>query len=336
MKIRRTFLNSGVLILGSILLLAGLCPPGAQAQKSVEWKILNGWTQDFVASQKILLPFLDKVNQRAAGKMKISWLGPEAVPSFEQLKPVREGVFDAVFTVAAYHSGEISLGNGLDFTYASGREKRAAGMLKIVDDEYRKKANVTYFACIPDGIGVNLVLKKKIDKADLSGLKIRTSAFHDPLVKGLNGAAVRVAPGEIYSSLEKGLVDGFCWPAIGILDYKFYEVSKYLVRPRFFDNNYMILVNLNSWNQLPKDLQDLLTKAGAEIEDEGRAAMVNHLATEEKELQKRGMELMPLPPEEARKFLSVINERSWAELVIQRNPELGPQLKALSDRIGKK
>ena len=281
---------------------AGFVGDSAYAQKAVEWRMLVSWTPEFTAMKKIFIPMVEKINQRAAGKLKITWMGPEAIPPFEQLKPVREGLFDALFTHPAYHSGEISLAVGLDFVMATAKERRDAGMLTIIDQAYRKRKNVTYIGAIADGVGYNAILKKKMDKADLKGFKIRTNPFFDPLVRALGGAAVSIAPGEIYSALEKGVVDGALFPALGILDYKWYEVTKYLLRPRFGDTVYGVLVNLDSWNKLPKDLQNTVIQVVMEMEVEGRKTMTGLLAGEEKELQQRGMEMNVLPPAEARKF----------------------------------
>jgi TRAP-type C4-dicarboxylate transport system substrate-binding protein len=87
---------------------------------------------------------------------------------------------------------------------------------------------------------------------------------------------------------------------------------------------------------LPKDLQDLLNKAAIEIEEEGRAAMISSLSNEEKELQKRGVELLVLPPKEAAKYLNAFYGRSWEELVLKHDSEFGPRLKEAIDRMKKK
>jgi len=335
MKIMKKLSNLVVSIIGSIFVLTFLLSSSAQAQKAIEWKMLCSWMPEFIIVRKLFIPFVEKVNQRAVGRLKVSWVGPEAVPPFEQLKPVREGLFDGVYTHSAYHVGEISVGQGENLFPATGKERRAAGLHKIVDEAYRKKANVTYLVAIPDGVGYHLMLKKKIDKADLTGLKIRTTPFYDPLIKALGGSPVRIASGELYSALEKGVVDGTCYTAFGAIDYKFHEVTKYMVRPRFGDNVMQVLVNVNSWNKLPKDLQDLITNIAIEIEEEGRAAMIASLDSEEKELQKRGMELLHLLPQEAEKYLKTFYERSWEELVLKADPEFGPRLKEAADRMRK-
>jgi len=288
----------------SFLLFFLILPSSTQAQKVVEWKMLSSWGAEYIYVRKALVPLVEKLNQRAKGKLSISWVGPEAVPPFEQLKPVREGLFDAVFTHSAYHLGEVAVGVSMDLFSVPARDRREAGLYKVLDEVYRKKANVTYFSGMADGVGYHLMLNKRINKADLSGLKIRTSPFYDPFITALGGAPVRVAGGEIYSALEKGVVDGACWTALGALDYKWYEVVKYMIRPRFGEVVSPILVNLNSWNGLSKDLQDLLTKTVIEMEDEYRSAMIGSVESEERELQNRGMETLALQPNEAEKFIN--------------------------------
>lgn len=325
-----------VCILGSALFLAMFLTGSAQAQKVIEWKMLSSWSGENPNVKAFVVPFVEKLNQRAAGRLKISWFGPESVPAFEQFKPVREGLFDALYTNSSYHIGEVAVGVGMDLQSATSKEMRAAGLFKILDEAYRKKANMTYLAGTANGVGYTLYLKKKINKADLTGLKIRSSPLYDPLIITLGGAPVRMPLGEVYSALEKGVVDGIMMMAIGVLDYKWYEVVKYIMRPRFGEVVCQILVNLDSWNRLPKDLQDLATKTAIEIEEEGRAVIVKLFESEEKELQRRGMELVVFPQKEAEKFLNTYYERTWEELVLKRDPEFGPRLKEAVDRMKKK
>lgn len=336
MKVMKKLSILVVLVMSSVLLLTVVLSGTAQAQRAIEWRMIASWGIENPHVRNFLIPFVKEINERASGKLKISWVGPEAVPPFEQLKPVREGLFDLSFTHAAYHMGEISVGQGMGLFKATAKERQAAGLNEILDEVYRKKANVTCLPTIPDGVGYHLMLKKKIDKADLTGLKIRSTPFYDPMISALGGAPVRVAGGEVYSSLEKGVVDGACWNAVGGIDLKFYEVVKYQVRPLFGDNVYQILVNLNSWNRLPRDLQDLLTNVVIEVTEQYRAVILSLAENEEKETQKLGMELLPLPPKEAEKFLNTFYERSWEELVLKREPEFGLRLKEAVNRMRKK
>lgn len=287
-------------------------------------------------NQDLLHPLMEKIKRGVEGRMKISLLGPESIPPFEQLKAVTQGVFDGLFTVAAYHSGEITIGNGMELIVASSKQRRDAGALKVLDEAYRKIVNVRYLATFPDRLGFQLVLKKKIEKADLTGLKIRATPLYDPMVKGLNGAIVRIADPEIYSAMDKGVIDGFYRPSLGLVESRLYEVAKYLVRPRFGEMAVTLLVNVNSWDRLPKDLQDIINKSILEVEAESPATSFKRYEASQKELLKRGMEILVLPPIEAEKFIDIWYERTWQEVVLSRNPEFGKRLKEISDRMRKK
>ena len=318
------------------LLFIGFSSGSALAQKAIEWRVLSGWTTENASVRLNLIQFVEKVNKRGEGKFKIAWFGPEAVPPFEQLKPVREGLFDGTFTAPAYHMGDVPVGNAGYFFAMPGREIRKAGLLSMMDDIYKKKANVFNAMAVTTGVGFHIMTKKRVDKADLTGLKIRTSPFYDPLVNALGGSPVRIAGGEIYTALEKGVVDGTCWPAVGALDYKWYEVAKFQIRPTFGEDINMLLVNVNSWNRLPKDIQSLLTTAAIEIEEEGRAAYMKMLVDEERELKKKGVEIVTLPPKEAEKYLNTFYTRGWDELCAKTDPENAARIKAVLDKLRKK
>jgi hypothetical protein len=126
----------------------------------------------------IFNPFVEKVNKRAEGRLKISVFGFEAVPSFEQLKPVREGLFDAVFTCPAYRTGEIPVGTGMYFIAAPAKEARRAGLVNIVDEAYRKKANIIHLVAIPDGVGFNCA-----EEEDRQGRPDRVENKDQPILR---------------------------------------------------------------------------------------------------------------------------------------------------------
>jgi len=305
----------------------------AENKKPIEWKLLSSWGPDFKAVRYLLIPWIEAVNKKLKGKLVVTWVGPETVPPFQQLKPLRDGVFDVLFTHTAYHAGEMGFGMGLDFTPSSPAQKRKAGALKVMDEAYRKRQNVHYLGALQDGTGYHVMLREKcVSKADFSGYKIRTMPFHDPLIRGLGGATVRIPGGEVYSALDKGVVDGAAWPAVGALDYKWYEVAGYQVRPRFGETVFSLLVNLDSWNKLPKRYQEEITEITKEIEDSSRKKMISLWAEEEKELVKRGMKLCVLPKDEAKKYLNTFYVESW-KFVIGLDPEYGPKLKKALDKV---
>ena len=79
-------------------------------------------------------------------------------------------------------------------------------------------------------------------------------------IKGLGGNPVVIPPTEVYAALERNVVDGYCWPAVGIRDWGWQKQTKYIVDPGFYQVPNPLVMNLKTWNKLPKKLQDLLTR----------------------------------------------------------------------------
>ena len=100
--------------------------------------------------------------------------------------------------------------------------------------------------------------------ADVKGMKV--ACVGEPAVwfKSLGAAPVGVAAGDFYMSLERGLVDGqwMFWPVLE--GFKLYEVTKYHNLFGEYGSNLNLMgyfINLNTWNSLPEDIQEILTEA---------------------------------------------------------------------------
>jgi TRAP-type transport system periplasmic protein len=312
-----------------------LFSPGSSAlaaDQPIKWNALSSWGTDQAQTRLFFVPLVDRINKKAAGRLQVSWVGPEAVPPFEQLKPLRAGLFDVLFSSPSYHMGEVSLGVGMTLFKGSAKDRRAAGFYQIEDEAYKKvDAKILGLNCY--GVGFIIQLKKEIKTADLKGLKIRTTPSYEPLIKALNGSAVRLATGEIYSSLEKGVIDGACQTALGSIDMKLYEVAKFQLRPQYGEVVDHCLVNASSWAKLPKDLQDVVTQAAIEVEEEARNNMIAMLAKAEVDLAPAGFLLNVLPPAEGEKIVKAYYDHSWDEVVIKFNPDLGPKMKKIADEF---
>ena len=50
----------------------------------------------------------------------------------------------------------------------------------------------------------------------------------------LGANVVTTPPGEVYTALERGVVDGYGWPILGIFDLGWQEKTKYRVDPGFY------------------------------------------------------------------------------------------------------
>jgi TRAP-type C4-dicarboxylate transport system substrate-binding protein len=195
-------------------------------------------------------------------------------------------------------------------------------------NQLHEKIGLYYLARLGLGTQFHLYLKKPIKTADLKGLNIRVSPMYLQVIKGLDGNPVVIPPTEVYPALERNVVDGYCWPSVGIRDWGWDKHTKYVVDPGFYQVPNPLVMNLNTWNKLPKKLQDLLTEAAAEAEKKV-VAYFDDLAKQERPiLLKEGIQVIDLPPAEKEKFLKVAYDEGWKD-IIAKSPQIGPKLKEL-------
>src|SRR5260370_23639786 len=105
-----------------------------------------------------------------------------------------------------------------------------------------------YLGRVIDYTPFHLYLTKKIDKPDLTGLKIRITPVYRDFFQALGATVVQTAPGEVYTALERGVVDGYGWPITGILDLGWNEKTKHRVHPGLHTAAVPGLVHKNTWD----------------------------------------------------------------------------------------
>ncbi len=98
---------------------------------------------------------------------------------------------------------------------------------------------------------------------DLKGLKMRTPGFAGEVMAELGVAVTNIAPGELYTSLERGTIDALEWvgPALDL------PLGFHRIAPYYYSGwqepaaEVQFLINQKSWEKLPEDLQEILRVA---------------------------------------------------------------------------
>ncbi|NRF27652.1 TRAP transporter substrate-binding protein [Vibrio coralliilyticus] len=106
--------------------------------------------------------------------------------------------------------------------------------------------------------------KKEINSVeDLKGLKIRIPGFAGEVMARVGAKPTNIAPGELYTSLERGTIDALEWvgPAFD-LRMGFQKIAPYYYTAWHEPGSEtQFLVNRKTWDRLPKDLQSILETA---------------------------------------------------------------------------
>jgi TRAP-type C4-dicarboxylate transport system substrate-binding protein len=276
--------------------------------------------------------FVDKVNKRAQGKVKIDWIGgPEVIKTFDQIHALKAGTMDMLlYYPYGYMKPLMPEAWAKGLTELAEWEERETGAFQLWQEIFEKRVNAKYLGRLHNLLPFMVFSNKKIQRIeDFKGMKMRVMPLYIPFLKALGAAPVTIPPTEIYTSMERGVVDGFMWPNVGMISFGLQEVTKYVLEPGVFQMEPATMVNMNKWKQIPEDLQALIMEIMKDMEYIGTMRNELIVRKEDRIRKEAGMETIQLPPEEAKKFVQICYDKTW-EYVIEMAPDYAPQLRSLS------
>lgn len=304
----------------------GLWAMGAHAQERV-LKAVSAFNEGSLQSINFE-QFIDEVNAAGKGVVRLNYIGgPKAVPPFELANAVRTGVVDVANVTGAFYSKSMPEADALKLSEMPGPEMRKNGAWAYINELHNAKLNVWYLARAIDNIPFHLYLNKPIDKPDLTGLRLRVTPVYRDFFTALGATVMQTSPGEVYTALERGVVDGYGWPITGIFDMGWQEKTKYRLDPGFYRVDVGILVNLDVWKKLSEAEKAIFNKAAQAVEE--RALKYPDIGKEEAKKQAAaGLQTITLKEADAKIWLAKAKETGW-KTVIDQAPETGAKLKSL-------
>ena len=179
--------------------------------------------------------FIEIVNAEGKGKVRIDYIGgPKAMPPFEVGNALKSGVVDIANVTGAFYTNVFPESDAWKLTQRPMSELRKNGGFDYMAKLYDEKMNAIFLARQIGNTPFHVYLTKPIAKPDLTGLKIRITPVYRDFFTALGATVVQTAPGEVYTALERGVVDGYGWPTAGIFDLGWHEKTKYRVDPGFY------------------------------------------------------------------------------------------------------
>src|SRR4051812_36134663 len=145
-----------------------------------------------------------------------------------------------------------------------------------------------------DSFGFRQVVTRSRDvhePAQLAGLKIRTiqSSIYVKAVELMGASPTPMAFGEVYTSLQTGVIDGYEHDASTTFQQRFYEVAFHMARTRHIAGVIGLWSAAATLSRLPRDLREVLERAAVDAAHYQRAMGPGEDASASKELIERGM-----------------------------------------------
>jgi TRAP-type C4-dicarboxylate transport system substrate-binding protein len=300
--------------------------PAAVAQE-VTLKVVSAFPENSLYVKR-LETWIAKANDEGKGVLRLNFIGgPKAVPTFEVGNAVRTGVVDVAMTTGAFYTNVFPESDALKLTRMPVAEQRTNGVVDFINRVWNQKGNMQYLARIVEHQAFHLYLTKKIDKPDLTGLKIRITPVYRDFFTALGATVMQTAPGEVYTALERGVVDGYGWPIGGIFDLNWQEKTKYRVDPGFYDAEVSLIANLDTWKRLTPAQRDHLAKQARALEAQNDF-WKTYTVEETRRQQQAGIETIKFEGAQAQQYLDKAYEAAWAS-VLKASPEHGARMREL-------
>jgi len=133
------------------------------------------------------------------------------------------------------------------------------------------------------------------------------------------------APGEVYTALERGVIDGYGWPIHALFDLNWQEKTKYRVDPGFYNAEVGLVMNLDKYKGLPAKAREFLDREALGYERQNDF-WKTYNQEEAKRQAAAGIEVIHFDAATSRAYVEKSKEIGWAN-AIKASPQYGEALK---------
>lgn len=248
---------------------------GVISDKVYNWKMVTTWPPNFPVIQEGCHHFADWVREMSAGRINIKVFGGgELVPALEVFDAVRSGVAELGSGAGYYWAGKVPAAQFFS-TVPFGMNAQqmnawlfSGGGLQLWEELYAEYGLVP-FPGGNTGVQMGGWFNREINSiTDFKGLKMRIPGIGGKVFERAGGTPVLLAGGELYTGLERGILDAVEW--IGPYhDYQmgFHQIAKYYYAPGWHEPGTVleIMVNKEKYDSLPADLQEIIRTASLRL-----------------------------------------------------------------------
>lgn len=287
--------------------------PAAPEETPITIRVVNA----FQNSDPLTAGYVElerQMNERSGSITLLNLGASEVIPNFELGDAVRDGVIDA-FVAPNYHLDAVPEARAMVMSELTIQEEIERGSIEFMNQVHNEKLNAQYIGRLST-LDFSYFLRDPVSSIDdFRGLRLRGSPGHVPKARALGYELTQMPGGEIYTSLERGVIDGFAWGSVGITDFGLHEQVSYMTQPSYWNMDVVMVMNLDTWNSMSPSQQETFMSIFADVQAE-LPAITAELFTQQSEVfEEFGIQTIDLGPE----FRQRIFDESW-EWIIDREP----------------
>jgi len=274
-----------------------------------------------------VVPWMERVTELSNNEIKFDHFPGQQLGKFADLPALLEsGVADIVQIGSGLMSGDYPLTgvaalpgfstSAEQTTHAFNAMLRKEGPLR---EEYTGKGlHPLFYFCFPN-TEIAFRSKQVLKPEDLAGLKVRTNnELQANVIRAYQGNPVNLPSTDLYTSIERGTIDGAMIPYSSMKSYGFPEAADYATGGIPMGATCLGYAMMETtWQQLPEEVKAVLEQASTEIIDSFSKFLDEDSDRSIEAIEAEGMKVTVVAPEELERWiapLSSIPEQWIAEM----------------------
>jgi len=293
------------------LLLSVLAGPERAVAQEFKWTMQSLWQAGSI-NHRVFEEFCADIKRLTGGRLEIQPMPVGTLVAYnETLDAVESGILDGQQSGPGYFAGKdpgfamlSEFPGGYENAYQMQMWFEYGGGHELARELYGR-FNIYYIGSIWHGME-SIPSKKPLRSVDdLKGVKMRIpEGLNQEIFKTIGAAPVNIPGSEVYTSLDRGVIDATDWGTLGMnVDLGYHKIAPYQIFPGFHSLPMGdVAVNADRWNELPDDLKAIVETAVRDFARNMIQQMELADAAAAQMTKDQGVELITWSKEERRRF----------------------------------
>lgn len=272
--------------------------PAIHTNKKFRWYMVTTWPPNFPIIGTACNRFAEKIREMSNGQLEIRIYGAdELIPALEVFEAVSSGTAQVGHAASYYWTGKVPAAQffttvpfGLNAMEQTAWINHGGGMelWRKIYSRFNLRPYIGGNTCVQMGGWFN----KEINTIqDFKSLKMRIPGLAGRILKEVGATPVLVAAGEIYTNLERGVIDAIEW--LGPFHDQllgFQDIADYYYTPGWHEpgSSLEITINQDAYDELPTHLRQIVDVCAGEVNDWMTSEMLYKNAESYASLKEKG------------------------------------------------
>ncbi|MFA9423117.1 MAG: TRAP transporter substrate-binding protein [Sedimentibacter sp.] len=310
---------SVILVLGMLMMPLSGCSEKAvdssngSTEESTETIKLSFATYDPAQSGNTIYQqeWADKIKEATNGKVEITiYPGGTLAAATDILDAVKTGACDMGWVFTSFYPGQFPLTDiatlpMLGINSATQGTNMLWDLYENTDELKKEYDDFQMLMLYTNNPNIISTSDKPVQSmSDLKGMKLRCPAgAATDMVTAWGGTPILMGPGDMYQSIEKGVIEGCVFEYLGIGSYKLTEVLNNFTEMPINVGPFLVLMNKAKWDSLPEDVKTAISSVSNKETSLGAAKVFEDVAADvRKEIASNGGNLITVTEEAYNEF----------------------------------